>query len=138
MKKLYYIFFSITLSIVITACGSSGGSDDKVITIAGKVIDNYIKNATVCIDTNKNDFCDSGEETTISDSNGDFSFTKVISNDDVVIAYGGVDIHTGDSFNYIVKNIVENKDNANKVILSSINTLITDYKILTNSDLKTA
>ena len=138
MKKLYYIFFSITLSIVITACGSSGGSDDKVITIAGKVIDNYIKNAIVCIDTNKNDFCDSGEETTISDSNGDFSFTKVISNDDVVIAYGGVDIHTGDSFNYIVKNIVENKDNANKVILSSINTLITDYKILTNSDLKTA
>ena len=40
-----------------TACSDKNSSTSTGINIAGKAVDNYIKNATVCIDTNKNNDC---------------------------------------------------------------------------------
>jgi hypothetical protein len=150
-------FFVFILSIFFIGCGGGGGSSAPVVdpdrvtpptnpvippsssTISGKVVDNYIENATVCIDSNKNNVCDAGELSTTSASDGSFSFTSTsINSTDVVIAYGGTDATTGEAFNYIVKNTVANKDSNSKVILSSINTLIVDYMDVASEDLTDA
>jgi hypothetical protein len=150
-------FFVFILSIFFIGCGGGGGSSAPVVdpdpvtpptnpvippsssTISGKVVDNYIENATVCIDSNKNNVCDAGELSTTSASDGSFSFTSTsINSTDVVIAYGGTDATTDEAFNYIVKNTVANKDSNGKVILSSINTLIVDYMDVASEDLTDA
>jgi hypothetical protein len=139
---LYKIFLLILLSIFFISCGGGGGGNaandpsPTSVTISGNVVDNYIVNATVCIDSNKNNRCDAGEPTTTSGTKGSYSFTNdSISSTDIVIAYGGEDHITGEPFNYFVKNVVSNKDSSNKVILSSINTLIVDYMSVANANL---
>lgn len=144
MKKLYYIFLALFFGIFLTACGGGGGGsvnpdpDPTIVNISGKAVDNYIKEATVCIDTNKNNDCSDeiSANKTITDATGDFSFSNITLTDDmVIIAYGGKDINTDEDFPYILKNLVLNKDSNEKVILSSLNTLITDYKLEANATL---
>ena len=138
MKNFRYIL-PIILTILFTACGG-GSSDNSNDTTTGVAVDNYIKNATVCIDTNKNNLCsdESPENITTTDENGVFSFPKLLNNDDVIIAYDGKDIKTLESFPYILKNIASNKDSNNKIVLSSLTTLTTDYMLETHSSLSTA
>ena len=136
--KLFLTYFVI---LTLTGCGGGGGGATDTTTsptsASGSAIDNYIKDATVCIDANTNNICDTGETTTTTDSNGNFSFSN-LSDNDIIIAYGGTDIYTGEVFPYILKNIASNKDSNGKIILSSLNTLISDYINAASSDLNTA
>ncbi len=140
MRRVVDFVFVFVVAFFFTACGGGGGGGtsgtpiDPTTTLNGIAVDNYISGTTVCIDTNKNNSCDVGETQTTTASNGTFSFSNVTPTDDmVIIAYGGTDAITGENFDYIIKNIATNKDSNNKVILSSLNTLITDYKFETNS-----
>lgn len=127
---------------IIDSNSSNGSSSDANLTVIfGKVIDGYIKNATVCIDTNENNFCEDELSTnrTISDENGTFSFNQAqLENNSTIIAYGGNDTVTNQPFNYIVKNIASNKSSDGKIILSGLTTIVIDYKKESNSSLNTS
>jgi len=63
---------------MLAACG--GGSDSTTTpapaatpSISGKAIDGYLVGATVCLDLNANNVCDSGEPTATTGANGDFT-----------------------------------------------------------------
>ncbi|MDD2699048.1 MAG: tandem-95 repeat protein [Arcobacteraceae bacterium] len=132
----FIIVFVVTLFL--TACGGGGGTttSSASIDLNGIAVDNYISGATVCIDTNKNNTCDNGERNTTTNNLGEFTFTDVLPTDDmVIIAYGGRDADTNVTFPYIIKNIATNTDSNSKVVLSSLNSLVTDYKFSANTTL---
>ncbi len=113
-----------SLSIVIllslfafTGCGGGGGGSaptdtgdggnpttPTTVTLSGTAIDGLIKNAKVCIDTNENNLCDSGEPTTDTDENGNYSF-DVAQNSGTknIIVLGGIDTATNSTFTGILK-----------------------------------
>lgn len=66
---------------MLAACGGSGDNAASTPTtstpaasasISGKAIDGYLVGATVCLDLNNNNACDSGEPSTTTDAKGDF------------------------------------------------------------------
>jgi hypothetical protein len=136
MIKLLNTILLVSVVAIFTSCGGGGGgsttlppsTQTDLVDINGVAVDNYIKDATVCVDENKNDICDATEPTTTTDINGSFSFDDLnISDSDIVIAYGGTDIETGEPFPYILKNIYGNQDSSGEVVLSSLNTLVAVY-----------
>ncbi|MBI3873754.1 MAG: hypothetical protein HY307_01885 [Arcobacter sp.] len=62
MIKFINFIFIFIITVIFTACGGGGGgtspADPQTTNINGIAVDNYISGATVCIDTNKNNFCD--------------------------------------------------------------------------------
>jgi VCBS repeat-containing protein len=139
MRKVVNFIFVFVFAFFFVACGGGGSTppvDTPTVTLNGIAVDNYISGATVCIDTNKDNICNNGETTTTTNSVGAFTFEDVtLTTDMVIIAYGGRDADTNESFPYIIKNLATNTDSNDKVILSSLNTLVTDYKLLTNKSL---
>jgi hypothetical protein len=57
----------------LVACGGGGSSSSSTSTLSGKVIDGYIRGATVCLDVNSNNRCDAGEPTTTSTAGGAYT-----------------------------------------------------------------
>jgi dienelactone hydrolase len=70
-------FFPIVASTLLIACGGGGGSDSSV---SGTVIDGYIEGATVCLDSNANGKCETGEPNTLTNASGAYKLnTKGLS-----------------------------------------------------------
>lgn len=121
-KTLLNLLTILALSFTIIGCGGGGGGSapaDKggggttpipttptttTVTLSGTAIDGLIKSATVCIDTNENNLCDSGEPTTTTDTNGNYSF-DVAQNSGTknIIVLGGIDTATNSAFTGILK-----------------------------------
>lgn len=60
---------SLAIAVLLTGCGGGGGgSSDGTPSVIASVTpsDGYLRGATVCFDTNKNNACDSGEPSTTS------------------------------------------------------------------------
>jgi VCBS repeat-containing protein len=115
MKKTIIKLSTLTvLTFAFTGCGGGGGSSadtggggtptTTTVILSGTAIDGLIKNATVCIDTNQNNLCDSGEPTTTTDTNGNYSF-DVAQNSGTknIIVLGGIDTATNSAFTGILK-----------------------------------
>lgn len=87
MKHLHTRFSLSALSLLtatlIAACGG-GGTTTSPTTLSGKVIDGYITGATVCLDVNSNNACDSGEPSATTTSGGAYS----------LVAPAGVNLNT--------------------------------------------
>ena len=103
--------------------GSDGGSPESTTPIVytdvnGQLVDGYIKNAIVCLDSNLNGLCDSDEKTTVSDDNGTFVFTKIEKSDKFVslISSGGIDIITNKVFEGQIKTIVNLNDSGKSLV----------------------
>jgi phage anti-repressor protein len=106
-KKVY--IFSLAAIVALSGCGSH--DDDYIATsttqapqtqtILGKVIDGYIKNATVCIDTNENNKCDEDEATIKSNADGSFELNTTQKGS--ILAYGGIDLDTNLPFEGVLK-----------------------------------
>jgi hypothetical protein len=67
---------SIFSAAILTACGGGGagaGSSSSPTTFSGVVVDGYIEGATVCLDLNANQACDTGEPTATSKAGGAYS-----------------------------------------------------------------
>lgn len=81
MKHLHTRFTLSALSLLtaslIAACGG-GGTTTSPTTLAGKVIDGYIKGATVCLDVNSNMVCDSGEPSDTTKDGGVYSLVAPV------------------------------------------------------------
>ena len=112
IKSITISLFSI---IFLIACGGGGSSpasskDDGggttppiTKTLSGKTIDGLIQNATVCLDINNNETCDTNEPTTTTDENG--LFTLDITNTDgeyTIISTGGIDTATNQFFDSVL------------------------------------
>ncbi|MCO4758468.1 MAG: hypothetical protein KC477_10610, partial [Oceanospirillaceae bacterium] len=90
-----------TLRSVVANVGSDDASRDlalanadSMLQTSGKLIDGYIKDATVFLDANGNGVLDEGETSTTTDANGDFTLIGQGS----LVAFGGTDISTGLAF----------------------------------------
>jgi len=92
MKNILKFSLIVATSIFI-GCGGSGSSAIAEITISGKVIDGYVKNAKVCVDLNNNFNCDENEPFTYSDENGNYSL-KIENKSYILISTGGIDTET--------------------------------------------
>jgi len=112
MKK---IVLATTLGLFLIGCGGGKSNSDsnKEVTskplnnatsttdtksniIKGKVVDGYVKDAKVCIDLNKNRFCDEGEPFTKSDKNGNYSLKLPDNKIYPIVSIGGTDIDTNE------------------------------------------
>ena len=115
--KTKLLLSSIAATLILAGCGGgTTNSANSVVnntpketrTVAGKVIDGYIKNADVCLDLNNNDQIDPNEPQAKSDENGSY---KLVGNFDLndsltIIAKNGIDIDTNKSFDGELKTLV--------------------------------
>jgi len=103
------IIVSVALSAVLAGCGSSSSSssstEDKSTQISGYAVDGYLKFATVCLDINKDGYCQDIEPMTSTKEDGSFTLDikpEVQKQDGfdeaMLLVYGGVDVDTGDDF----------------------------------------
>jgi hypothetical protein len=102
-NRLQLLIPTIITALLVVACGGGGGSGTGTgsasVSLGGKVIDGYIKGATVCLDLNSNNMCDSGEPSTTSGADGSYSLSysgsvsglQIIS----VVPVGAVDSELG-------------------------------------------
>lgn len=95
-NKNFKKFFTFTTTIFLIGCGGGGGSSTQnksnIQTIKGKVIDGYVKGATVCIDLNNNFKCDKNEPFTITDAYGNYSLKIKDNKTYILISQGGINI----------------------------------------------
>ena len=101
MKKYKIeILLSLAVSTILLGCGGSSSTANSPTTktsTSGKVIDDYIKGATVCADVNDNGKADDGVENCVTtNDNGDFNFGRVM--DDALVVTGGINIGTNQEF----------------------------------------
>ncbi|RBW67104.1 hypothetical protein DS893_01100 [Vibrionales bacterium C3R12] len=76
MKNLNKTIIVTSIAIALTACGGGGGGSSTPAakaTMKGKAIDGYITGATAYLDVNYNGKLDSGEPSTITDENGEWT-----------------------------------------------------------------
>lgn len=101
VKKPIYLAIVLALN----ACGGGGdGSTTQTTTTAaasGKVVDGYIKGATVYCDSNNNGSLDAGEPSATTDGQGNFNLGAACSG--TLISTGGTDIATGYPFTGTLK-----------------------------------
>ena len=94
----------------------------------GIVVDGYIKDADVCFDTNMDGVCTLDEQTTTTDTYGNYTFNMLEQNTTLVqiIASGGEDTSTDKSFSDKFVHILsyDELDENKTVIVSPINDLV--------------
>ncbi len=132
------ILVSVTLSALLTGCGSTSATDAGVsgdtgaktptnLSINGKAVDGYLQYATVCLDINQDGYCQATEP--MSSTNKDGSFTLNISaeaqkdpayNSAMLLVYGGKDVDTGADF----KGKLLSPADAKEIVVSPITTLV--------------
>lgn len=111
----------IALGIGFTGCGSSGGGDTSSnsnpnnsgdtptvtkTTISGTAVDGYISGATVCLDINSNDTCDTDEPSTTTNTDGTYTIDVASIGTYPIIMQGGTDTATNESFVGTLKEMV--------------------------------
>ena len=83
-----------TFSITCTGAGGSNSASVEVEgyrSVDGISVDGYISGAEICIDENENWLCDSGENSTTSDNEGEFNIKYANGN---LLSIGGTDLDT--------------------------------------------
>ncbi|MCK5293039.1 MAG: hypothetical protein KAJ49_00160, partial [Arcobacteraceae bacterium] len=147
----YYIkaLFLTTYILLFTSfIGCGGGDSEKSIidnkcdiivtkTFAGIAVDGYIKDAKICLDINNDSICGQYEPSTITDENGNYSFSTSkmdkIRPDTKIILQGGTDIATDQKFNGFLKtSLVANSDK--KYLISPLTTLVAQLSSTNSED----
>lgn len=157
MKRFNFFSNKIALCSALvfgfTGCGGGGGGSSSsdnpsnndtpsVITknISGTAVDGYISGATVCLDINSNDTCDSDEPSTITASDGTYSLDVEVTGTYPIIMLGGTDTATNETFEGILKEIVELEANTTTVsaLITPLTTIATEiYQEQKQSNLST-
>ncbi|MEY4505387.1 MAG: hypothetical protein RL154_1688, partial [Pseudomonadota bacterium] len=91
---------------------------------SGKVMDGYIKSATVFIDANGNGKLDAGEISTTTNALGDYSFTS--GGYGQIISTGGTDVTTGKASNVTLKSLGDGS------VLSPTSTMLANQSLTSN------
>lgn len=96
--------------------------------ISGVVVDGYVEGATVCIDLDNDKVCDASEPRTTTTSNGSFSFDQItLGTADFyrVIAFGGTNTATGESFSEEYHGVIATSQDSQSFTLSALSDLAT-------------
>lgn len=97
------IALSATVLVSLVACGGGGGGSAPAAVsgaaLSGKVIDGPISGATVCLDVNSNNACDTGEPTATTDTTGNYKLPEYAGSLDglhilAVVPAGAIDLDT--------------------------------------------
>ncbi|PHS58789.1 MAG: hypothetical protein COB17_02255 [Sulfurimonas sp.] len=131
--KILYIVSLIFISLLFNACTTNNStrttsnSPVRVIELNGTVIDGLIKGASICLDINLNNICDSGEPKSTTSDSGSFTLdTQYGTNGEYkLLSSGGIDTATGQFFDASLEkvlNITVNVDTPS-VIVSPLTTL---------------
>ncbi len=134
IHNLYILSLLFTV-LFVSGCNPSSynASDTPDNAISGVVVDGYISGATVCLDFNYNNICDSDEPITTTDANGSYSFTNFTLNGEStilsVLAYGGVDTATHKKFKGQLRNTIEfsKEEKKENVVISPLTDLIVTH-----------
>ena len=108
-------------TVGIAAAANSGNSSTPPATTApaqGTVIDGYLSGATVFIDVNGNGQLDTGEPSTTTDAQGNYTLPGGVAG--TIIAFGGTDISTGLEFKGALK------APSGSTVVTPLTTLVTD------------
>lgn len=102
---------------------------EEPIEITGVVVDGYIKNSKVCLDLNQNELCEVGEPFDMTNENGEYviNLSNVSSSDRKsknIIAYGGIDTFSGNSFKGKMKAKIKDGEEENNV--SPLTTMLSE------------
>ena len=155
MKKKILLSSTLACLLFFAGCGVGTGADTNSstetnststtssnsvtkTTTSGVVADGYIKGATVCIDLNDNNKCDSDEPTVITNNNGNYNISY---NGDItgktLIASGGFDINRSIDFNSTLESVIEN-DSANITPITTFTKAYAKVKGISFSNAKQA
>jgi hypothetical protein len=97
------IALSATVLVSLVACGGGGGGSSPAAVsgaaLSGKVIDGPISGATVCLDVNSNNTCDTGEPTATTDATGNYTLPSYTDSTDglhilAIVPAGAIDLDT--------------------------------------------
>lgn len=103
MKKSTGLTLGLLLAAGLIGCGGGGGGGGSAAggaaVLSGKVIDGAISGATVCLDVNSNNACDTGEPTATTDSTGNYTLPSYAGTLDglhilSVVPVGAIDLDT--------------------------------------------
>lgn len=139
MNKKYILsaIAATALTAVLSGCGSSNTTTTTATdTLSGLAVDGYLSGATVCLDTNANNVCDTTEPNTTTASDGSFtldlsSVSLQVKQTAQLLVYGGEDIATARPFVGILKAPLYDDANVN---ITPITTMLA-AKVETNDDL---
>jgi len=123
-KNKVALTLTAVAAAVLVACGgggSSGGSSSA--SASGKVIDGYVRGATVFVDLNNNGTFDSGEPNTKTNANGDYSLSPVTQGAKLV-SFGGTDVSTGNPSTLVLSTVVSAAGTVSNAHMSPVTTLI--------------
>ncbi len=132
------IVLSTIVSAVLTGCGSAKSVIDekedfveetKQLSISGKAIDGYLKDAVVCLDLNKDGYCQASSEpltTTLNDGSFTLSISEKHRADEnfavaLLLVFGGIDVDTGKDF---IGKLYAPNDGSKLINISPITTLV--------------
>jgi hypothetical protein len=103
MKKTTGLALGLLLAVSLIGCGGGGGGGGDAASggaaLSGKVIDGPISGATVCLDVNSNNACDTGEPTVITDATGNYTLPRYSGSLDglhilSIVPVGAIDLDT--------------------------------------------
>uniref|UniRef100_C6E922 Lipoprotein n=1 Tax=Geobacter sp. (strain M21) TaxID=443144 RepID=C6E922_GEOSM len=80
-KQIIAAAVTIIAAATLAGCGGGGSTTPTTATVAGKVADGYLENATVFMDKNNNYLLDEGEPKAITNDGGEYTLT--VNSDDV-------------------------------------------------------
>ena len=125
-KKIVSSTITASILISFTACG--GGSSSPTTKINGTAVDGYISGATVCLDLNLDNVCQSSSEpTSTTTSEGKFSLNITNTHKShthyaaaPILVYGGTDITT--SLNFV--GLMKVQNSSTSLIVSPLTTMV--------------
>lgn len=129
MKNISVYLLIVLQSLIFVSCGGGGGSSSplanpsKSVTISGKVIDGYIKDAYVCLDINSNGICEDSEVNTISLDDGSYSFPSITISTNIitVLSKGGFDISAEKSYEGELTSILDTSTLSTQNVVLNLN-----------------
>lgn len=145
------ILIMVVILVTFIGCGGGGGgsaSSENVndnpsdtvnpvvvtpssLNLSGTIVDGLIADATVCLDINNNQQCDTSDPTTTSKEDGSFIFTldNPYQGEYKVISMGGTDTATNQYFDGILKSVITLESNASSLstLLSPLTTLSSKF-----------
>ena len=114
------------ISLALMACGGGSESSNNVSTYSGHAIKGPLQNATVFADLNKNGKLDANEPSTLSKSDGSFSFNTSATDFEIVVTTtkDTIDTSSGESFDGLTLKAPIGAD-----VVSPLTTMVTESNL---------